>query len=82
MEDGRKGRLPVLLYAHDLVLCDESEEDLRVIVGRFPELRRRRGLKGNAGKSKVMVMKGEEGLEIEAYVDEIRLEHVSGIKYS
>ena len=40
--DGREWRLSVLLYADDLVLCGESEEDLRVIVGRFAELCRRR----------------------------------------
>ena len=42
MEDGGEWRLSVLLYADDLVLCGESEEDLRVIVGRFAELCRRR----------------------------------------
>ena len=40
------------LYADDLVLCGESEEDLRVMVGRFAEVCRR-GLKVNAGRSKV-----------------------------
>ena len=52
-------RLPGLCYADDLVL---SEEDLRAIVGRFVEMRRRRGLKVNASKSKIMVLNGEEGL--------------------
>ena len=48
-----------LLYADDLrYLCDESEEDLRVIVGRFAEVRGRSGLKVNVGKSKVMMLKG------------------------
>ena len=32
MEDGREWRLPGLLYADDLVLCGESEEDLRAMV--------------------------------------------------
>ena len=62
LEDGREWRLPGLLYANDLVLCSESEEDLRVMVGRFAEVCRRRGLKVNAGKSKVMVLGGEERL--------------------
>ena len=35
---------------------------------------RRRRLKVNAGKSKVMVLNGVEGLECEAHVDGIRLE--------
>ena len=50
MGNGRREewRLPYLLYARDLVLCGESEEDLRAIVGRFIEVCGRRG--------------GEEGL--------------------
>ena len=35
LKDGRGWRLPGLLYADVLVHCGESEEDLRVIVGRF-----------------------------------------------
>ena len=70
--------MPCLLYADDLVLCGESEEDLRVMVGRFAEVFRRRRLKVNADKSKVIVMNGEEGLECEVHVD---LEHVSEFNY-
>ena len=55
--------------------CDESEEDLRAMVGRFVEVSRR-SLKVNAGKSKVMVLGGEEGLEYEVCV-----EHVSEFIY-
>ena len=55
--------MPRLLYVDDLVLCGELEEDLRVLVGWFAEAYRRRGLKVNAGKSKVMVLNGKEGLE-------------------
>ena len=42
---------------------------------------RRKGLKVNAGKSKVMVLNGEEGLECEVYLDVIQLENVSEFKY-
>ena len=66
-----------LLYAGDLVLCGEWEEDLRMMVGQFAEVCRRRGLKVKAGKSKVMILSGEEGLECESHVDGICLEHVS-----
>ena len=48
------------------------------MVGRFDEVCRR-GMKVNAGKSKVM--KGEKGLKCEVYVDGIRLEHVSEFNY-
>ena len=72
---------PGLLYADDLVLCGKLEDDLRVMVGRFVNVCRRRGLKINAGKSKVMVMNGEEGLECEVHIDRIRLEHVSEFNY-
>ena len=41
-EEGREWRLPGLLYANDLVLHGELEEDLRAMVGRFVEVCRRR----------------------------------------
>ena len=41
----------------------------------------RRELKVNAGKSKLMVLNGEEGLDCEMYVNEILLEPVSEFKY-
>ena len=68
--------MPDLLYADDLVLCGETEEDLRVMVGQFAEVCRRRELKVSAGKSKVIVLNGEEGLECEVHVDRIRLKHL------
>ena len=80
-EEGREWRLPGLLYAGDLIFCGESKEDLRAVVGRFLEVCRRRDLKVNAGKSKVIVLGEEEGLECEVCVDRIRLEHVSEFKY-
>ena len=73
--------MPGLLYADDLVLCSGSEEDLRVIVGWFAEVCRRRGLKVKTGKSKVMVLNGEEGLECEFRVDGMCLEYISKFKY-
>ena len=39
------------------------------------------GLIVDAGKRKVMVLNGEEGLEFEVYVAGIRLEHVAEFKY-
>ena len=48
--------MPELLYADDLVLCGGLEEDLRANVGRFIEVWRRRGLKGNADESKVILL--------------------------
>ena len=53
------------LYANDLVLFVESEEDVWAMVGRFVEVCRGRGLKVNADKSKVIVLNVEEGLECE-----------------
>ena len=83
-EDGnwKEGsELPNLLYAYDLVLCEELEEDLRRMIERFAEVCTRRGLNVNAGNSNVMVLNGEEGLGFEVHVDGIRLEHVSKFKY-
>ena len=65
--------MPALLYAEDLVLCGEYEEDLRAVVGCFVKVCSRRGLKVNAGVG--------EGLESEVCVDGMRLEHVSEFKY-
>ena len=48
--------------------------------GQFVEVCRR-GLKFNAGKSKVMVINGEEELECKFYIDGITLEQVSKFKY-
>ena len=62
LKDGREGRLPGLLYADDLVLCGKLEKDLKVMVGWFAEVCRRIGLKVNAGKIKVMILNGEEGI--------------------
>ena len=50
--------------------------DLRVTVGKFAEVCSRRGLKVNAGKSKVMILNREEGLECEVHVDGICLDHL------
>ena len=52
---------------------------LEMMVRRFTEVCRRRGLKVNACKSKVMVLDGEEGLECEVHVNGIRLDHVSDL---
>ena len=56
------------------------EEDLRAMVGHFVQVCRRRGLKANASKRKVMMFGGEEGLECEVCVDGIRLKDVSEFK--
>ena len=37
LQDGREWRLSDLLYADDLALYSESEEDLMVMVGQFIE---------------------------------------------
>ena len=55
VKDGRELGLPGLLYADNLVLCGEPEEDLRAMVESFVGV----GLKANAGKSKVMMLNGE-----------------------
>ena len=49
---GRDWRLSCALYADDLIMCGESEEDLKVMEGYLVEVCRR-GLKVNAGNSKM-----------------------------
>ena len=50
------------MYADELVLCGESEQDLKMIVERF-EVCKRRDLKVNADNSRVMVLGREVGLQ-------------------
>ena len=81
LEEGREWKLPGFLWADNLVLCGDLEGDLRVMVGWFVEVCKRRALKVNAGKCEVIVLNEEEGLECEVYVDRIHVEHVSEFKY-
>ena len=53
-----------------------------MMVERFAEMCRGREMKVNVGKSKVMILNGEGGLECEVHIDGILLEHVSEFKYS
>ena len=48
-----------LVFEDNLVLCGESEEDLKRMFGRFDKVCRRRCLKVYAKKSKVMMLGGE-----------------------
>ena len=50
------------------------------MVGHFVEVCRR-SLKVIVGKSKMMMLSGEEGLECEVCMDGMQLEHVSEFKY-
>ena len=54
---------------------------MRVMVGWFAEVCRRRGLEVNAGKSNMMVLNGEEKLECEVLVDGICLKHSLEFKH-
>ena len=49
-EEGREWRLPGFLYADDLVLCGELEEDMRMMVGCFSEVCGGRALKVKMGR--------------------------------
>ena len=50
-------------------------------MGSFVEVCRRGGLKVKSGKSKEMVLGGEEGLECKVCINSIRLKHISEFKY-
>src|SRR5678815_1052757 len=80
MKNGREWRVPHLLNADDLVLCGESEESLRGLVERFGRVCKRRGLKVNVEKSKVMVV-SEDSPQCEVMLDGEQLEQVSEFKY-
>ena len=59
-------RLTELLYADDLVLCGELEQNRKVVVANFVEVCRKSGLKINADKNK-------EVLECEIHGDGTRM---------
>src|SRR5678816_2501081 len=80
MENGEEWRVPYLLYVDDLVLCGESEESLKRLVERFGRVCKRRGLKVNVDKSKVMVV-SEDSSQCEVMLDDELLEQVSEFKY-
>jgi hypothetical protein len=75
-----ESKVPCLLYADDLVLCGESEESLRILVGEFNGVCKRRGLAINVEKSKVMVMNGVD-VQCHLEVDGVQLEQVPVFKY-
>ena len=52
-----------------------------MMMERFGEVCRGRGLKVNAVKRKLMVLNGVEGLDCNVHVDGIRLKHVLEFKY-
>ena len=56
LEEGREWRLPGLLYTVNLVWGGEYEEDSKVMVGRFIKVYRKKGLKGKADESNMMVL--------------------------
>ena len=69
LEEGREWKLPGLLCADYSLLYGESVEDLRGRVGPFVEGCRKKGLKVNANKTKVMVLNGEDGKVCEVFID-------------
>ena len=60
----REWRFPSLFYKDDLVLCGESEEDMRVMIAHFAEVCKRKDFKVNADKKKMMFWKGRKALYI------------------
>ena len=60
LKEDEEWRLPGLSYANDLFLCQGSEEYLKVMVGHFIEVFRKRDLKVNSVKSKVIMLGVEE----------------------
>ena len=52
---GGERRLPIFLYTDDLVLCHETEEDLKVMVWCFVEVCMR-SPEVNADEGKVMLL--------------------------
>ena len=77
LKEEREWRIPSLFYVDDLALWGESEE----MVGCFVEVCRRRCLRFNADKSKVMVICREERMACDVLVNRVQMEHVLECKY-
>ena len=73
---GEEVRLPVSLYEDDLILFDESKENLKEMMGSFSRI-----LKVSRNKSKEMVFLEEDASLCEVLVDGMRFECVSEFKY-
>ena len=71
-----------LLFADDTALVAESEEDLKRLVQEFGRVCKRRKLKVNVGKSKVMrCSRVRDGRRMSIVLDGEQLEEVSSFKY-
>ena len=68
------------MYADDLVLYGKLEEDLKVMVGHFVKVCRKKCMKFNTDMSKVMALDGEERFKCVICVDGTQLEQVSKLK--
>ncbi len=55
MNEGEAWKIPAILFADDAVLLSEDEWELQGLVSEFRVVCRKRNLKMNANKSKVMV---------------------------
>ena len=73
--------METFLYADNLVLCSESEKGLRVVIGSFIVVCKRKGVRTNADKRKGMVLGGGEGSLCKVIVGGEPLKHASKFKY-
>ena len=80
-EEGREWILLVSCIQMTWFYVAYLKKTFRTMAGRFVKVFKKRDLKVNTDKSKVMVLNGKEGLECEDLVDEMRLEHVSEFKH-
>ena len=69
MNSVKEGKNKNKAEGRDCLASCISEEDLRAMVEHFVDVCRRRCLKVNAVKSKVMLQNGEEGMECEVHVN-------------
>ena len=73
--------LPLVCRSDDVALCCQPEGDLRAMMGCFVQVCKRRDMKINGCKSKVVVLNGGEGLECMVSVDGVKLDKASEFKY-
>ena len=69
LEEGRRWKLPCLLYAYDLAFCGNSDREIKEMVRRLVEVYEIRGQKVNVDKRKMETLEVVERMICEMFVD-------------
>ena len=80
-EGGERWRINHIMFADDVVLMGDSDKELQEMVSKFEEMCRRRKLRVNVNKSKVMRMGKRRSSPLEIKLEGGSLEEVEVFRY-